>query len=508
MEFNLKKTSVGILSSALDAVSEQPVDIDFTLPDYCPDIEKILRCRIIPKIYNRNLSGGQLQIDGTTVVNILYTDEKNGVRACEQSIPFNASFSLKEVPDNPVIETYTKTEYLNCRPLSRRRLTVHGAFSLYALVKAKGVMELFSPDDDGGLEYNTKSISVSALSALCQDQFSAGDEIQIVNKPPVELILDSDVRANVTDYKVIPDKLMANGELIIKMLYLSGAESNTVQQIDYTIPFSKMLDCDGLNENTTVCVRLSLLSYDIRLKNDILSENPVVTVDCRLSISAAGYNEKEVELVLDAYSTEYPVELDKTRITAALDTKIIEDSFMFKDAVSVSDCDIAEIVDFNVNYTLNNYSVNEDKIILNSKLNVCILSLNSDREPCYIERSIEFSKEIESLGFNDISSASAQVMSVSYRIADNASVELRCEIKYNICANRNDSYTVVTSITADEDKKLSKRQSALVLYFADEGESLWDIAKSYNTRRNLIQSENAADNDVLSEAEMLLIPMV
>ena len=51
MEYNLKKSSIGILQTCLDTVSEQPVDIDFTLPDYCPDIEKILRCKITPKIY-------------------------------------------------------------------------------------------------------------------------------------------------------------------------------------------------------------------------------------------------------------------------------------------------------------------------------------------------------------------------------------------------------------------------------------------------------------------------
>lgn len=40
MEYILEKNAVGVLTRALDSVSEQPVDIDFTLPDYCPDIEK------------------------------------------------------------------------------------------------------------------------------------------------------------------------------------------------------------------------------------------------------------------------------------------------------------------------------------------------------------------------------------------------------------------------------------------------------------------------------------
>lgn len=506
MEYDLKKTAVGVISKSLDAVSEQPVDIDFTLPDYCSDIEKILRCRIIPKIYNRNLSGGQLQIDGTTVVNIIYTDSKNNVRACEQSIPFNASFSLKDIPDNPVIETYTKCEYLNCRPLSPRRLTVHGAFSLYAKVNSKGSLELYSPESDSPLEYNTKDITVSTVSALCQEQFSAGDELRVVNKPPVELVLDSDVRANITDYKIIPDKLMFNGELNVRLLYLSGGDKSSVEQVDYSIPFSKIVDCNGLDENTNAAVSLSLLSYDVRLKSDILSENPVVNIDSRLCATVTGFENENVTIVLDAYSTDYPVELDKCRATVARNTDIIEDTFMFKD--SVSDCDVNEVIDFNVKYTLNNYKIDQDKIKLCSKLNICILALNKDNEPEYIERSLEFVKEIDNIGFNNIVSASAQIMSVSYRMADKGVIELRCEIKYTVVVEDKTTYTMVKSIIVDDDTKLQKRCSALVLYFADKGESLWDIAKRYNTRKKLILEENSLDNDTLEKAEMILIPLV
>ncbi len=508
MEFNLIKTPVGILAKALDAVSEQPIDIDFTLPDYCPDIEKILRCKITPNIYNRNLSGGQLQVDGTTVVNILYTDAKNNVRACEQSIPFNAAFPLKEIPDNPVIETYTKLEYLNCRPLSPRRLTVHGAFSLYAVVKYIGKADIFSPDTDSKLEFNTKKIQVSALECLCQEQFSAGDEIQIVNKPPVEVILDSDVRAVITDYKIIPDKLMLNGELNVRLLYLSSVDSPEVQQADCSIPFSKILDCSGLTADYETSVKLSLLSCEIRLKNDILSETPVVNVDGRLSLSAASYGEKEAEIILDAYSTEFPVELDSAVLSVITDTKVIEDSFMYKDSVSLPDCDLAEITDFNVNYSLVSTAVSESKITLNSKLNVCILALNSDKEPFYAERAVEFSKELDCGGFNEVSSAYAQINSVSYRIAENGEIELRCEIRYLVTADKTESFKVITAISADEDKKVIKRNTPLVLYYADKGERLWDIAKSFNTGKSLISEENNLGDDILQEAKMLLIPIM
>ena len=116
MEFNQENRSFCTPSAVLDTVAEQLADVDLTLPDYCPDIEKILKCTLTPKIQSRTLSGGQLQIDGFCTVNVMYVESiKKSVRCCEQSVNFSQNFSVKDAPDNPVIITKTKPEYINCR---------------------------------------------------------------------------------------------------------------------------------------------------------------------------------------------------------------------------------------------------------------------------------------------------------------------------------------------------------------------------------------------------------
>ena len=36
--------------TALDTAFEQPVEKDFVLPDYCPDVFRILKCRVSPSV--------------------------------------------------------------------------------------------------------------------------------------------------------------------------------------------------------------------------------------------------------------------------------------------------------------------------------------------------------------------------------------------------------------------------------------------------------------------------
>ena len=99
MEFNQENRSFCTPSAVLDTVAEQLADVDLTLPDYCPDIEKILKCTLTPKIQSRTLSGGQLQIDGFCTVNVMYVESiKKSVRCCEQSVNFSQNFSVKDAP--------------------------------------------------------------------------------------------------------------------------------------------------------------------------------------------------------------------------------------------------------------------------------------------------------------------------------------------------------------------------------------------------------------------------
>ena len=139
MEYPTESRFLRAPAAVLDTVAEQLADVDLTLPDYCPDIEKILKCTLIPKLQSKSLSGGQLRVDGSCVVNVLYVESTGKtIRCCEQSVSFSQSFSLRETPENYVVLTKTKPEYINCRALSPRRLVIHGAFSMYAKVLSVG----------------------------------------------------------------------------------------------------------------------------------------------------------------------------------------------------------------------------------------------------------------------------------------------------------------------------------------------------------------------------------
>ena len=60
----------------------------------------------------------------------------------------------------------------------------------------------------------------------------------------------------------------------------------------------------------------------------------------------------------------------------------------------------------------------------------------------------------------------------------------------------------------DEEKPVERDGDyALKLYFADDGEDIWDIAKKYKTSVSAVMEENDLGGDSVS-GRMLLIPIV
>ena len=66
---------------------------------------------------------------------------------------------------------------------------------------------------------------------------------------------------------------------------------------------------------------------------------------------------------------------------------------------------------------------------------------------------------------------------------------------------------VISSIDLSDEKQ-QKRAGGIVIYYAEPGESVWEIAKRYNSSADAIMRENSLENESVDKRCGLLIPMV
>ena len=151
----------------------------------------------------------------------------------------------------------------------------------------------------------------------------------------------------------------------------------------------------------------------------------------------------------------------------------------------------------------------EEGILISGSLSLMALVLDCDGVPqvceevVNLEHTVPLSSQQRGLLFH------LQLLPTSVEaVLNNGQPELRCQLQLSGCLYSVERQSGISSIRADESCHLSGREDcALCIYYADGDESIWNIAKKYNSSVTAIMEENGLDHDILPQRTMLLIPM-
>lgn len=511
MDYSLDREVLSVGEVIYDSCQEQPVDLNISLPDYCADIQRILKCQIYPKISSRNISGDRLMLDGSYTVKVYYLDPAGtSVRFCDSSDTFSTEIALKQSVDNAQVFAFPRVEYINCRATSPRRLDIHGAFSVCAKVIVQGQTEVVGNIAGEDVEQQKKTVPVNKLVGFSQQQFGIDEILELGSgKPPADSILRTDAFAVLQDFKVAAGKLMTKGEVCIKFLYLSTEENSLPETMEFTVPFSQMLDCDGVTEDCTCSIRLSVVGVEVQIKNDYSGDKTFFDTQIKLYANSAAYQSENVTMVSDAYSKVYDLSVDAKPKTMDNLQEMTGDTYVHKTSLSADDTQITKVIDVWSEVGSAAAEVQGGQLMFKGKYSLCVFAVDAENKPFYFERLLdfEFSRPTSAQGDNLRCSADANVGGISYRLLGNG-IEAKTELRLTAEIYGKLSYRAVASVTADETRPAAlDRSAALCLYFADPGENLWDIAREYRTSMDAIRTENAISGDRVENRGMLLIPM-
>lgn len=511
MDYMLNREALATSEVIYDGCQEQPVDLDISLPDYCPDIQRILKCQVYPHITSRGITGDRLELEGNYTVKILYLDSGGmAVHCYESSQSFSAAITLKQSADNAQIFAFTRVEYINCRATSPRRLDIHGSFSACAKVIAQAENEVISNIDGEGVEEQKSTLSLNKMVGASQQQFTVEEVLELgQGKPPADNLIRSDAFAVLQDYTPVANKLMVKGEVCIKFVYSTADNESALEVMEYALPFNEMIDCEGVTENCIFNIQLNVVGIEAQIKNDYSGDQTYFDVQVKVFANAAAYQNTDVTMVTDAYSKQYDLNISSKQKNIDNAVEFTSDTDIHKGSLALEDIQISKIIDiWNEMSTVSADSAN-GQINYKGKFNVCVLALNPDKKPIYFERlmDFEYARPYQAKADNIKCNASMYVAGISYRITGGG-IDLKVELRLNAAVYSQYSLKLITDVAADETKpRAQDKSAALSIYYADAGESLWNIAREYCTSVNAIKLENDLTGDFVENRGMLLIPM-
>ena len=155
-------------------------------------------------------------------------------------------------------------------------------------------------------------------------------------------------------------------------------------------------------------------------------------------------------------------------------------------------------------------AVENNLLSVRGKLNCCMLALDKDSIPFCAEKAVDFSltPDMAECPQSVTANTNVTVPNIGFRITGDNTVEIKADLNMRCSVYESTTRRCITSANALEDRMRKKDSTAaLTLYYADEGESLWNIAQLYCTSVEAIQLENNITDDVIQARGMVLIPM-
>jgi hypothetical protein len=296
------------------------------------------------------------------------------------------------------------------------------------------------------------------------------------------------------------------------MLHICYQPSDLEKQLEimeYTLPLSQIVDSEGTDENCVCDVEMVVTSCDVTPKLNDEGEYMTMSLDALVKAVAGSHRHKEIPVASDCYSTQYDCSCKHKKLAFTRLNDILRETVMHKSTLDLPE-GVKNVLDAwcEVDNLIVKAEAGELKITM--RLTVGMFACMQDGDALYFEQSEDVAKNIPA-GYDTEGvhiDPSADVLSCAYNIVGGEKIDLRCEVIVRGQIYRQFTTDSIAEISIDENKPKAKEQNKLYIYYADEGESIWSIAKRYNTSATAVWEENSATDDILPEKAMLLIPIV
>ena len=147
MECNAIRQAVCANEVVYDSVVEVPLENDVILPDYCPDIVKVLKCTVNACVSSTQVQGRQMTLEGMCTVHLLYLGEDSAgsslqLRSIDTRMPYSKTVDLKGEAQRLLVLAQMDSSYCNCRAVSKRRLELKLSLSHRVCALSAGEQQL------------------------------------------------------------------------------------------------------------------------------------------------------------------------------------------------------------------------------------------------------------------------------------------------------------------------------------------------------------------------------
>ena len=506
MDITLKKENYKILHTVKENSIEECVEADLSLPEYMPEILRIIKSTAQTKVNSCKAVGERVTVDGECELRMIYTAEDGCIYSFAQSRPFTRHCENNVFNDATDVNCEIAVSYVNCRATSTKRAEIKAGIVIKINAFLEETEEIVSVDEPC---IEKKSISVRAMSSGCKKtrSFSMSDTVAL--SVPCAFLISSRASAVCSEIKKISNKIMVKGDAVVEICYVNANDKSVTENVRHTFPINQILEFDGMEERFTGNVTLNVSAVDVMLKNE--QDGVCNSFDVGLSIdaSASMWEEKELVVINDAYAVSNCIELKKQTMVFFTALDEIRETYIFRESFQISGEGVSRVLGSTCDLTNIAAKKQGDKLIISANLSLSVLIKDTSGSISNINKILDINYE-RTASYEDADIfclPKLNVFSLDCAEKGSNSIDVRAEINVSASVFAKLFVDGVVDI-AESENKLVRNSNAITVYFPEESESLWSIARRYNTTVNAIAEENGLEGDTTENLKVVFIPAV
>ena len=224
-------------------------------------------------------------------------------------------------------------------------------------------------------------------------------------------------------------------------------------------------------------------------------------------ISAECYEEKEINLIEDLYSTTSNLEFNKRSVTTISNKMERSQSLNVNTKVNIPEIIGNELIDVDIQPVITKTSKNNSKITYEGDLQLTFLysdenqmQTNSKNATIPFEITIDNIENVENLEETPI----VEVQSSNCKVEGGA-INCSIDLMFNVGLQQNTNLEIIDEINESEIE--DPQDYSIIIYIAKKGDTLWEIAKRFKSTVDDIVRVNGLENpNRINEGEKLYIP--
>lgn len=479
---------------------ESLVETDLYLNQVNPDIERVLWADGKVEILNTKIIQDKILVNGLIKFKIVYksNEEESNIHLLETNRDFREEIEIEGITEEMAGEIKSKLEYIEYEIIDERKLFLAALIKLKGKVDQVNLVEIVKDIKEGpNLQILKEKIQYNDVKGKEESYTFIKEAFEIQEEQPnIDEVLKIQMMAYEKEFNISQDRIIVSGMIETSIIYFGENRLNSIKR---EIPFTHFLEMTDIHEGLKCHINMEVVDGQYELRENLEGAIRIIDLEAKVKILGKVYDIEEKEVIIDAYSTSKVMNLKREEIAIIENIKDIVDRENITKELSGTGFKEIYAVEGNSNIIDSQYV--EDKIIVEGLLSLIIYYLKEETEEiATLREEIPFKSYVttEELENNPIINVDTSLEELKYNLKNDI-LNIEGKVKNHILIDMERKINILAEIEETEVLIDKKNRPSITIYMVQKEDSLWNIAKRYNTT----MEEIILANDIISPSTLM-----